>query len=99
MNRSEYCADRPKRSVVCAANKYGDLIFTGVRHFCPVMLFNMQHYDIPELRKERGEVQGFIDQHGVFMDRKEAAQVAASAGQLARYGDVKPEVLFSEDLY
>lgn len=48
---------------------------------------------------ERGEVQGFIDQHGVFMDRREAANVAADAGQLHRYGGAKPEVLFSEDLY
>lgn len=99
MDRNEYCDTRPDRSVVCAANRYGDLVFTGVRHFCPVMLFNMQHYNIPALRKEHGEVQGFIDQFGVFMDRVEAAKVAAAAGQLDRYGDVKPEVLFSEDLY
>lgn len=99
MNRQEYCAQRPKRFVVCAANKYGHYIFTGVRHFCPVMCFNMAHYDIKGLRNEYGDVQGFIDQYGVFMDRKEAAIVAAEAGQLDRYGDVKPDVLFSEDLY
>lgn len=91
--------DRPARSVVCAANKYGDLVFIGVRHFCPVMLFNMRTHDIPALRKERGEVQGFIDQFGVFIDRKEAAIVAKESGQLARYGDEFPTVLFSEDLY
>lgn len=96
---SDRYQDRPARSVVCAANKYGDLVFTGVRHFCPVMVFNMKHYDLPALRKEHGELQGFIDQHGVFMDRREAAIVAKQSGQLARYGDVFPEVLFSEDLY
>lgn len=90
---------RPARSVVCAANKYGDLVFTGVRHFCLVMVGNMAGHDIPALRKERGEIQGFIDQHGVFMDRKEAAIVARESGQLARYEDVFPEVLFSEDIY
>jgi hypothetical protein len=84
---------------VCAANKYGELIFTGVRHFCPVMVFNMKSYDIPALRKQHGEVQGFIDQNGVFMDRREAAIAAKESGQLARYDDVFPEVLFSEDLY
>ena len=99
MNRDEYCAARPERFVVCAANKYGELVFVGVRHFCPVMRFNMEGYDIPRLRAERGEVQGFIDQRGTFIDRVEAAKVAAAAGQLDRYGDVKPEVLFSEDLY
>ncbi len=91
--------DRPERSVVCAANKYGDLVFIGVRHFCPVMRQNMSRDDIPALRKERGEVQGFIDQHGVFMDRREAAVVAKESGQLARYEGNFPEVLFSEDLY
>ena len=91
--------DRPARSVVCAANKYGDLVFIGVRHFCPVMQFNMQSYDIKKMRAENGEVQGFIDQFGVFMDRKEAAIVAKESGQLARYSDQFPEVLFSEDLY
>jgi len=94
--------DRPARSVVCAANKYGDLVFVGVRHFCPVMLFNMRGHDIPALRKEHGEVQGFIDQHGVFMDRTEAAEVAKKAGQLSHYEqDIQDAltVLFSEDLY
>jgi hypothetical protein len=96
---AERYEDRPARSVVCAANKYGDLVFVGVRHFCPVTQFNMRAYDIPALRKEHGEVQGFIDQFGVFMDRKEAAIVAKESGQLARYGDNIPEILFSEDLY
>lgn len=96
---SDRYQDRPARSVVCAANKYGNLVFTGVRHFCPVMVFNMTSYNIPSLRRQLGEVQGFIDQHGVFMDRREAAIVARESGQLARYGDVFPEVLFSEDLY
>lgn len=96
---SERYQDRPARSVVCAANKYGDLVFVGVRHFCPVMRFNMQPYGIRALREVHGEVQGFIDQFGVFMDRREAAIVARESGQLARYGDNFPEVLFSEDLY
>lgn len=91
--------DRPARSVVCAANKYGDLVFTGVRHYCPVMVFNMAAYDVKALREKHGEVQGFIDQFGVFMDRKEAAIVARESGQLVRYGEVFPDVLFSEDLY
>jgi hypothetical protein len=99
ITRQEYCSERPARFVVCAANKYGDLVFTGVRHFCPVMQVNMQAYDIPALRKERGEVQGFIDQFGVFMTREEAAIVAKESGQLARYGNHCPTVLFSEDLY
>lgn len=98
--REEYCAERPKRFVVCAANKYGSGdIFIGIRHFCPLMIKNMEGYDISLMRKLDGEIQGFVDQYGVFMDRQEAAIVAAEAGQLDRYGDNKPTILFSEDLY
>lgn len=90
--------ERP-RWVVCAAIKFGDLVFIGTRHYSETMLFNMRGYDPIELRSEFGEVQGFIDQNGVFMDRKEAAIVATESGQLDHYGEVKPEILFSEDLY
>ena len=40
--------NRPQRRVVCAANKYDcdyggiDMIFIGVRHFCPIMRQNME---------------------------------------------------------
>ncbi|HHC1760037.1 TPA: hypothetical protein ACN7E6_005248 [Klebsiella pneumoniae] len=51
--------------------------------------------------KRESEVQGFIDQFGVFMDRKEALQVAREAGQLniARIKTWPDNELFSEDLY
>jgi hypothetical protein len=53
------------------------------------------------LRSTFGEVQGFIDQYGVFMDRKEAYAVASAAGQInTRRPKGYPEyMLFSEDLY
>lgn len=57
------------RLVVCAANKYGESVFTGIRHFCPIMIKNMESANIHVLRNLHGEVQGFVDQHGVFMDR------------------------------
>lgn len=71
---------RPQRRVVCAANKYDcdyggiDMIFIGVRHFCPIMRQNMEPHK--DFIKRESEAQGFIDQFGVFMDRKEALQVA-----------------------
>ena len=91
----------PTRVVVCAANRYGLNIFTGVRHFCPVMVVNMKYADIPWLRKEYGEEQGFIDQFGVFMSREEALEVAKEAGQINRWRTkTHPEhLLFSEDIY
>ena len=88
------------RVVVCAANKYGPHIFIGVRHFCDIMHKNMSAHDIGALRAIYGELQGFVDQYGVFMDRKEAYEVAKAAGQVDRYRPKNPGMwLCSEDLY
>jgi hypothetical protein len=101
-------SDKPQRRVVCAANKYetglkkpgdGGMVFIGVRHHCPIMRNNMFPYR--EILERDTEVQGFVDQYGVFMDRKEALQVAKEAGQLniARIKTWPDNELFSEDLY
>lgn len=97
--------NRLQRRVVCAANKYDcgygwiDMVFIGVRHFCPVMRQNMEPHK--DFIKRESEVQGFVDQFGVFMDRKEALQVARDAGQLnvVRIKTWPSDELFSEDLY
>ena len=100
----------PGRFVVCAANRVNNpkepgkyLIVAGARHFDAIMhqqikqLHQIHDLDGMALRWE----QGFIDQHGVFMDRREALQVATEAGQLnTRRSKTSPEDrLFSEDLY
>lgn len=96
--------DKLQRRVVCAANQYGCTLggvlqFIGVRHFCPLMRQNMQSWSDVLIRTT--EVQGFVDQFGVFMDRKEALMVAKEAGQLniARLKTWPDDELFSEDLY
>lgn len=94
-----------QRRVVCAANKYqcmlgGEpLVFIGIRHYCPVMRQNMQPWQ--EHIDRKSEIQGFVDQFGIFMDRKEALKVAKEAGQLnvARIKTWPDNELFSEDLY
>jgi hypothetical protein len=45
--------------------------------------------------------QGFIDQYGVFMDRRESLEVATAAGQInVRRTKTNPvNQLFSEDIY
>ena len=94
-----------KRRVVCAANKYNcklggsPMVFVGIRHYCLVMRQNMQPY--MEYLDKQSEIQGFVDQHGVFMDRKDALEVARNAGQLniARIKTWPDNKLFSEDLY
>lgn len=88
-----------QRRVVCAANRYDDVIVTGARHFDSVM-----HKQLAALgkryRTQKAE-QGFIDQFGVFMDRKEALAVAVFAGQVntVRPKSAPAHLLFSEDLY
>lgn len=92
------------RRVVCAANKYelndgSTKIFIGIRHYCPVMRQNIEFWKLSIKRST--EIQGFVDQYGVFMDRFEALRVAKDAGQLniARPKTSPEDRLFSEDLY
>lgn len=85
-----------KRRVVCAAVYYYEsgYVILGPRHFDQTM-----HTQITNMRinpKDKN-AQGFIDQHGVFMDRKEALEVAINANQLIR--PVFSDVLYSENLY
>lgn len=92
------------RFVVCAACKYGDLILAGPRHFDKVMqsqIARMNEDGLFSLEEAGTAVQGFLDQYGVFMDRKEAMQVALAAGQVnVRRKKIGPlDILFSEDLY
>jgi hypothetical protein len=90
------------RLVVCAAVKYekSGLIVVGARHFDKLM------NNIIDRLKDFNEysevpVQGFVDQFGKFMDRKDALQVAKDAGQLnvRRFKTWPEDELFSEDLY
>ncbi|WP_368755048.1 hypothetical protein [Klebsiella oxytoca] len=93
------------RRVVCAANQYeskiggNPLVFIGVRHYCPIMRHSISQ--LLSVIDRATEVQGFVDQFGVFMDRKEALKVAKEAGQLnvARIKTWPDDELFSEDLY
>jgi len=86
------------RLVVCAAMlMMDDHIMTGVRHFSPEMRETMRRIYGPEYHKQV-RLQGFIDQHGVFMNRLTAWEVANAAGQI-RYEVSKPGLLYSENLY
>lgn len=92
----------PMRVVVCAANYYNGTMVLGARHFDQVMhttickLNSRCLPDNPSMWR-----QGFIDQYGLFMDRKEALQVATKAGQLNvfRTKTIPMDELFSDDLY
>lgn len=45
------------------------------------------------------EVQGFLDNNGLFLDRYDAMFVAEEAGQLIRKTGSDPRKLFSEDIW
>lgn len=78
------------RRVVCAALRDGfGTVICGPRHWDSIC------------RSDRhdGWVQGFVDQHGVFMTREEAWTVAFDAGQIIRRVGGDGERLFSENIY
>lgn len=103
-DNSRYARLIEGRFVVCAACKYGDLIIAGARHYDLVMQSQLNLLsEKDELKYLNGAevVEGFIDQYGKFMDRKEAFIVAKEAGQLnvRRRTPDDSEELFSECLY
>lgn len=98
-----------QQRVVAAACKVGGLTFVGARH-CDIWMQG-QILSLPEDVQEsiqmRQDTQGFIDNQGRFLTRKEGWIVAERAGQiLYRCGGdsitINGEVigiLYSENLY
>lgn len=86
------------RRIVCAANRSNGegIIVCGARHFDNVMHTVIRN--LPETNSPRLWTQGFIDNRGVFLNRKEALKVAQVAGQI-RNKTMPDDRLFSEDLY
>lgn len=88
--------------VVCAANRdtRTNLIICGARHWDRLM---HAQADATGLRDEgskiRFEEQGFIDQYGNFLTRKEAKIIARKAGQIIAERDGGSSELFSEEIY
>lgn len=93
-----------KEFIVCAANKYGDLVLCGARHWDKVMHKQVNILGLEKfraLRKEHGEEQGFINSRGEFRTRKEAMIIVNNNEQpfdQKRNGG-SDTTLFSEGLY
>lgn len=87
------------RFIVCAAIKdKNEIVICGARHFDQIMIKQIETnnlFDTTEI------IQGFIDQYGHFLDRKESLLIATHAKQInIRRPKSNPEdELFSEDLY
>ena len=71
----------------------------GPRHYDQVMHEQLKLIDRDSSWKNGNTIQGFIDQYGVFMDRKEAWIVATNAGQIIKRVGGDGEELYSENLY
>lgn len=90
--------DKYVRRVVCAAIKFENgVIVVGPRHFDLTMHDQIRARGMSKTPMEHQ--QGFIDQHGAFMGREEAYNVAANANQPLIRPAFHPGVLFSENLY
>jgi hypothetical protein len=95
--------------IVCAANRFGDLIVPGPRHFDDTMyrlierLVNIEETKgVAVLSASLGDwEQGFIDQFGRFWSREQAMQIVKDNKQpfdIERNGG-SDSLLFSEGLY
>ena len=84
--------------IVCAACLYDNgVIIVSARHYDTLMCNQLA---IMNPSQRANEVQqGFIDQWGNFLDRKEALEVARRQGQIYRELNYNTEELYSEMLY
>lgn len=88
----------PSLRIVCAAikDRFTGAVIIGVRHWDKWM------HEQAKAKWFCGDDpydQGFIDQHGVFLTRQEAWEVAMSAGQIIKRVPGDEGCLYSENLY
>lgn len=75
-------------------------MLVGPRHFDKVMHDQYSRFFTRGTALgEEESVQGFLDQHGKFLTREEAYEVAKAAGQIIRRCGGDDGKLFSENLY
>ena len=97
------------RRVVCAAIRAADgSLLLGIRHYSRDMHEQIEaRMDGHKFCHRHDEDQGFVDQHGVWLDRFEAFTVADAAGQITDiaacgtglHEGVVSAKLYSEGLY
>jgi hypothetical protein len=93
------------RRVVCAAIRAADgSLLLGIRHYSLDMHVQIAaRRDGAKFHHRHDEDQGFVDQHGVWLSRAEAYQLAQANGQITRpeaYGNgIDGPKLYSEGLY
>lgn len=93
------------RKIVTAATLYHGVLIVSVRHFDRTahtqLLRLFGEKDEREHNSEYEQVQGFVDQYGVFVDRKTAMGIVLESGQPFNIkrngGDIRE--LFSEGIH
>ena len=87
----------PPQRVVCAAIRHDTgRIICAPRHFDSLMHDQIKASIVPGWKNAE---QGFVDQHGTFLTRKDALMVAWAANQVVRRCGGDEQELFSENLY
>lgn len=89
------------RVIVCAAIRAEDgSLLLGIRHYSQDMQDQLEQRGDREKFYHRGDDdQGFVDQYGVYLTRREAFIVARSANQINDYEACTGYELYSEGLY
>ncbi len=87
-----------KRYVVCAANRYGELILCGPRHHDTRMNQTLLLLKEKGLELGQRDEEGFVDQFGIFLSREEACKIVLLNKQPLQDPDLRKR-LFSENLY
>ncbi len=92
-----------QRRVAGVANRYGGIIVMGVRHYSNMMRVALDALGGNDLLLqwcgEENYEQGFVDQYGTFLDRKEAWILAEAAGQIRFTKNLPTGELYSEHLW
>jgi len=87
--------------VVCAACRYDGVIVVGIRHLDTLMRQTIKAMypdeDGGAICRKFSREQGFVDQFGNFLTRKEALKIATEKDQIYRV--TNDNELFSENLY
>ena len=91
--------DKPKQYIVCAACRHHGTMLAGPRHWDGVMRGQYKQLradlQVPHSMFE----QGFLDQFGQFISRRDAYQIAKQNGQPINESRNGRAELFSEGLY
>lgn len=87
--------------IVCAAIRADDgEILVGIRHYSPDMVNQMlNHINGIKFQNRKGDDQGFVDQFGNYLTRKEAWEIAMNNGQIRHELLSEDGMLYTEHLY